>query len=74
MDDQTDRSQWKHATAGLELAGVVIGMIGLGYLVDQWLDSRPWGILTGAFIGIVGGLYKTARDAIRTMNRQGKSD
>ena len=45
------------AGAGIELAGV----IGLLALFGWWLDSRwntgPWLLVTGAFLGIVGGLY-----------------
>lgn len=73
MSEQPDRSRWQHASAGLELVGVLLIMVGLGYLADRWLDSRPWGILIGAFIGIVGGLYKITRDAIRTMNKRNKT-
>jgi len=70
MTDKPDRSRWQHATLGLELVGVLLVMIGLGHLADRWLGSEPWGILIGAFVGIVGGLYKVARDAMRIMKQQ----
>lgn len=73
MPPETDRSRWQHATAGLELVGVLLVMIGLGYLIDRWLGSRPWGMLIGAVVGIVGGLYKTTREAMQSMSRQDKT-
>ncbi len=50
---------------GLELAGVVGIMTLLGYGIDQWLDSHPWGLTIGALLGIVGGLYNLVKEAIK---------
>ncbi len=38
---------------GLEMAAP----IGVGYLVDRWLDLFPWVTIAGAILGLVGGLY-----------------
>jgi hypothetical protein len=37
---------------GLEMAGA----IGVGYLIDGWLDIFPWLTIGGAVLGLVGGL------------------
>jgi F0F1-type ATP synthase assembly protein I len=31
--------------------------IGVGYLVDLWLGVFPWLTISGAILGLVGGLY-----------------
>ena len=38
---------------GLEMAAP----IGVGYLIDRWLDIFPWVTISGAVVGLVGGLY-----------------
>jgi F0F1-type ATP synthase assembly protein I len=41
------------AQVGLE----IVGFLGLGLLVDYWLGSSPWGLISGTILGFVGGLY-----------------
>ena len=60
-DDEKDREAGFRALAamGTEL-GLVIAVLALG---GWWLDRKmntggPWFLLTGALVGIVGGLYK----------------
>jgi len=55
----------RHSGAGLELAGATAGLALAGYWVDGRYGTRPWGLLVGVFIGIVGGLYNLVKDAIR---------
>jgi len=31
--------------------------IGLGYLIDRWLDLFPWLTIGGAILGLAGGLF-----------------
>jgi F0F1-type ATP synthase assembly protein I len=51
--------------AGAELGGAVLLMVLLGWWLDKKLDTTPWLMLTGAFIGIVGGLYNLYRHGQR---------
>lgn len=39
----------------MEFAGAVFLFWFFGRLVDNWLDIEPWGQVTGAVIGWVGG-------------------
>ncbi|MBI1371421.1 MAG: hypothetical protein GC159_01480 [Phycisphaera sp.] len=55
----------KFAGIGLELAGVIAVLTWIGYGVDRWLDSAPWGLIGGALIGIVGGLYNVIKDVLK---------
>ncbi len=38
---------------GLQSAFAMAFFVGLGYLVDRGLGSRPWGMIVGAVLGIV---------------------
>jgi len=43
-----------YLTLGLQSAFAMAFFVGLGYLVDTWLGSRPWGLIVGAVLGMVG--------------------
>jgi ATP synthase protein I len=47
--------------AGMELAGAVGGMALIGYALDHWLGTEPWGVVIGATLGIIGGLYNLVK-------------
>ena len=49
------------ASAGYGLIGAICLLGGLGYLADRWLNTAPWLLLTGLFLGIVVGFYELAR-------------
>lgn len=53
------------AGIGLELAGAVGAMALLGYLVDRWLGTGPWGVVVGAMLGVAGGLYNLIKRALK---------
>jgi F0F1-type ATP synthase assembly protein I len=51
--------------AGVELGGAVALMVLGGWWLDRKLGTAPWIMLTGAFVGIVGGLYNLYRQGQR---------
>jgi F0F1-type ATP synthase assembly protein I len=52
------------AGLGMELAGAVVGGCLLGYWVDRRFGTPPWGVVIGASIGVIGGLYNLIRQAV----------
>ncbi|ESQ77517.1 AtpZ/AtpI family protein [Asticcacaulis sp. YBE204] len=42
------------------LGGIFIGL-GAGWLSDEYLHTRPFGIIIGAILGLVAGVYAVAR-------------
>lgn len=48
---------------GLELAVSVAVVTYLGYLLDQWLDISPAGLIVGVILGFVAGLRNVFREA-----------
>ena len=44
------------------VGGVVIGFI-LGWLVDRWLGTSPWGLIVFLLLGFVAGVLNVMRSA-----------
>ena len=43
------------------IVGGILGGMGLGFLVDKYLGSSPWGMIAGIILGIFlggAGVYK----------------
>ena len=48
---------------GTELvAAVAVGTI-IGFILDNWFDTKPWFIITFFFIGVVAGLLNVIKVA-----------
>ena len=75
MASGTKFPSWiRHSGAGLELAGATAGLALTGYWVDGKFGTRPWGLLVGVFIGIVGGLYNLVRDSMLAAREAQRED
>jgi len=48
-----------------QMLGGVLGGIGLGWLVDQYAHTSPWGLVLGLLIGAGLSIYSTVRTASR---------
>lgn len=55
---------WRLAHIGMELAGAVVGLGLVGLWVDWQFGTRPWGVLTGAGLGLAGGMYLFIKQAV----------
>lgn len=42
-----------YLTLGMQIAFGMVLFVGIGYVVDQWLESTPWGMILGAALGMV---------------------
>ena len=55
---------------GTELvAAVVVGTI-IGFILDNWFDTKPWFIITFFFLGVIAGIV----NVIRVANSMQKKD
>ena len=63
MTDRRYPGWVRYSGVGLELAGATAGLALIGYWVDGRFGTRPWGLLIGVVIGIVGGLYNLIKES-----------
>jgi F0F1-type ATP synthase assembly protein I len=49
------------ASASYTLIGAILLLGGIGYAVDSWQGTAPWGLFVGLMLGIVVGFYELAR-------------
>ena len=51
------------AAASYTLVGGIILLGGIGYAVDRWWNTAPWGLVVGLALGIVVGFYELIKAA-----------
>ena len=49
------------AGIGFELAAAVAGFVLVGYWVGKYFDKPQMGIVVGAVLGLIGGMYNLIR-------------
>lgn len=53
------------AGASYTLIGAIILLGGIGYAVDYWRGTSPWGLLGGLLLGLVVGFYELAKTVFK---------
>ena len=56
------KSGLAYAAAFTLFASVMAGLIG-GWLLDRWLGTNPWLLITGIVLGGAAGFYELIRSA-----------
>jgi len=46
---------------GIELVVAVVVATGLGWAMDRWLGTRPWGMIVLFFLGVAAGMLNVYR-------------
>lgn len=67
-------SAWQYSGLGLELVGAVAALVAVGYWLDRRFDSSPWGVLVGAGIGIVGGMWNLIHAGLQASREESSED
>ena len=49
------------------VAAVLVGTI-LGFILDNWFDTKPWLIIIFFFVGVVAGILNVIRSAKKLQN------
>ena len=49
------------AGASYTLIGAIILLGGIGYGLDLWLGTAPWGLFVGLMLGLIVGFYELAK-------------
>ena len=53
------------AGASYTLIGAIILLGGIGYGLDQWQGTAPWGLFVGLMLGLIVGFYELAKTVYR---------
>jgi F0F1-type ATP synthase assembly protein I len=59
------------AGIGIEFAAAVGGFTLAGYWWDRHFGTAPWGLLVGALLGLVGGMYNLIRQSLLASRSSG---
>ena len=49
------------------VAAVLVGTI-IGFILDNWFDTKPWLIIIFFFVGVVSGILNVIRSAKKLQN------
>ena len=49
------------------VAAVLVGRI-IGFILDNWFDTKPWLIIIFFFVGVVAGILNVIRSAKKLQN------
>ena len=60
----------RYIAVGYNFSGIIIAGAVVGWLVDRWLGSGPWGVTICSLIGVVGSFIWL----IDTLRRFDRSD
>ncbi len=61
--DKFRSSSLRWMGAGIEFCGVISIFTFFGYKLDEWLNSSPFLLLAGFFIGFIGMVYLFYKDS-----------
>jgi|SRR5258708_1657856 ATP synthase protein I len=56
---------------GIELVVAVVVATGLGWAIDHWLGTRPWGMIVLFFLGVAAGMLNVYRAVNRISGAAG---
>ncbi|MGE0433353.1 MAG: AtpZ/AtpI family protein [Planctomycetota bacterium] len=59
-----------YAQVGYYFIGAFLGSAGLGWLIDRWLGTLPWGVIVGCLVGLASGGWMTLRELERMSRRR----
>ena len=62
---ETVRKSGPAAMGSYTLIGAIILLGGIGYAVDSWRGSSPWGLVIGLVLGLIVGFYELAKAVFR---------
>jgi F0F1-type ATP synthase assembly protein I len=63
-DSGDDRPWMRLGGVGIELAAAVGGFAIVGHLIDRYRGSHPKGLLIGAVLGLIGGMYNLIKASL----------
>src|SRR5688572_625710 len=68
-EDEILAGWYRMAGVGIEFIVAIALFVGIGYAIDRWRGSSPWGVLVGAAIGFTIGLRAMIRAAKKSFKQ-----
>jgi ATP synthase protein I len=59
--EETNRKTGLAYAAAFSLFAAVVSGLLVGWLLDRWLGTRPWLLVTGVILGAAAGFYELIR-------------
>lgn len=59
--EETNRKTGLAYAAGISLFAAVVSGLGLGWLLDRWLGTKPWLMVVGLVLGAAAGFFEFVR-------------
>jgi F0F1-type ATP synthase assembly protein I len=53
------------AGASYTLVGAILVLGGIGYGIDRWQGTSPWGLIIGLTLGVIVGFYDLVKSTLR---------
>ncbi len=60
-DENANRKTGIAYAAAFSLFASVVAFLGVGWLLDRWLGTRPWFLVAGIVVGAIAGFYEFVR-------------
>lgn len=71
MNDESEQSKLAQALIVVTLfSSNILGGIIVGYVLDRWLNTGPWMVITGIILGMTSAII----GLVRILNRLSRSD
>ena len=68
-----DQPSWiRFSGIGIEYASAVAVFALLGYWIDGRYGCRPWGLVIGTALGLIGGTYNLVRQSLSAFQPPGR--
>ncbi|PYS22807.1 MAG: hypothetical protein DMF72_11855 [Acidobacteria bacterium] len=63
--EEINRKSGLAYAAGFSLFAAVLAGLIVGWLLDRWLGTRPWLLVTGIVLGAAAGFYEFIRQTAK---------
>jgi F0F1-type ATP synthase assembly protein I len=59
---------------GINFSGTIAGGAFVGWLIDRWMDTGPWALVTCTVLGVVGGFVALIQGLRQLERREHESE
>ncbi len=64
-----ERPGFRYLALGTEFAAAVVGLTLVGLWIDNHFGTSPWAVVSGAAVGLIGGMFNLVRELLGAIRR-----